>query len=210
MSDKKWGKTLMGLFVENPDAAKSESESPDADADVIAQAAGAQEAASAPPELHGPLQPVVNGAIDFAKVFESAGVDPAAQDRVSKARSLLHTLPAEAPDAIKKQIVEASLKAFGVPTDEIIRAAIDEIGALEAYVRAGATDAQKTAEEGNRRVAALESEIAHVREVIQQALAQQEGRTGVVNVQRGTLQQILDFFGKDAVAKAMEPSKAQQ
>src|SRR5438874_1021844 len=71
------------------------------------------------------------GNVDFAKVFEAATIKADEQDRVAKAIQLLHDLPADTPAAVKKQIVEASLKAFGVPIDNIIETGVEEIQALE-------------------------------------------------------------------------------
>ena len=59
---------------------------------------------------------------------------------MAKAAALLGSLPPGPTPAVKKQIVEASLKAFGVPIDKIIEDRCEEIQALEAYIRAGAAD----------------------------------------------------------------------
>ena len=74
--------------------------------------------------------------MDFAQVFEAAGVDAGERDQVAKAQELLRSLPAETPAPVKRQIVEAALKAFGVPTAAIIEAAVEEIRALEAHLQA--------------------------------------------------------------------------
>ena len=49
----------------------------------------------------------------------------------------------------KKQIVEASLKAFGVPIEKIIEAGVAEIEALEFYIRSGASDTEKVLQDGS-------------------------------------------------------------
>ena len=58
--------------------------------------------------------PPAGGQVDFAAVFAAAGVDQEEQQRVARTTDLLRSLPAGTETAVKKQIVEASLKAFGV------------------------------------------------------------------------------------------------
>src|SRR4051812_29093078 len=83
----------------------------------------------APPDfLGGAGAPEVGpgGAVDFPSVFRKAGIKEEEIDRVNKALALLDQLPAETPQAVKKQIVETSLKAFGVPIESIIETAVAE------------------------------------------------------------------------------------
>src|SRR5262245_44984727 len=56
--------------------------------------------------------PPTGGQVDFAAVFAAAGVDQDEQQRVGRTTDLLRSLPAGTDAAVKKQIVEASLKAF--------------------------------------------------------------------------------------------------
>ena len=60
---------------------------------------------------------------------------------------------------MKKQIVEASLKAFGVPIEKIIEATVEEIQALDGYIRNGATDNEKLIQESDARIKQYEEEI---------------------------------------------------
>ena len=201
MTDKPgWGKSVLGWFVVDAGA----------EAAAHAEAAPADPSAPVPepaPVLDGPLTPVVNGAVDFAQVFASAGVEGDAQEQVEKARALLGSLPAETPDAVKKQIVEASLKAFGVPIARIIAAALAELRALEAYLQSGRADLQKTVEAGTQRLAALEAEMGRVRQAVQDATAEQDSRARAVNAEKLRVQPILEFFGQAAVAKVDSDSK---
>ena len=62
-----------------------------------------------------------SGQVAFDQVFEAAGIAAEERDRVTKTRDLLAALPPGTDAAVKKQIVEASLKAFGVPIDRSSR-----------------------------------------------------------------------------------------
>jgi hypothetical protein len=201
------GKTVLGWFIAQ-DGGKPE---PAADTDaLIAKYAGAADASAVPAvpavQLSGPLPTVVNGKVDFLKVFEAAGIGADERGRVEKAQELLRSLPAETPQPTKKQIVEASLKAFGVATEKIIEAGVAEIGALEAFIQAGQADTQNVLGDGNKRLADLEKQMAEVRAAMQQAVADQEARVRSANEAKLAVQQVLEFFGKDAVAKVVQES----
>ncbi|HSI06156.1 MAG: hypothetical protein ACAI38_07165 [Myxococcota bacterium] len=200
MSQRGFGKTVLGWFVVDEDGDKS------TDADALIAKYAAQEVQAPPVELKGPLPQVVDGNVDFQKVYAAAGLAEDERGRVGKAQELLRSLPAETSAPVKKQIVEASLKAFGVPTDKIIESAVSQIEALEAFIRAGQADTQKILSDGATRVADLEREIAEVKKVMQQAVTDQEVRTGKTNNEKLAVQQVLEFFGVDAVAKVVSDS----
>src|SRR5579859_2329263 len=92
-----------------------------------------------PPDFggEGPPKPAGDGSVDFSAVFRKAGISPEEGDRVEKALALLSQLPAETPQGVKKQIVETSLKTFGVPVDSIIETAVAEIEALQGSIKSG-------------------------------------------------------------------------
>lgn len=220
MSEKKgWGHTVLGWFVTQEDAL------PQLDADgvpilnSIVDAADARSGVlDAPPPPPPPIAPApkiftkepppaaTGGAVDFKKVFEAADIHAQEQDRVAKSVELLRSLPADTPAVAKKQIVEASLKAFGVPIDKIIETGVEEIQALEAYIRAGAAETQKRMEETDHRVATLEESIRDLRAEMQQRVADQQALIKACNEKKLEVQQILEFFGQAAVAKVVQES----
>ena len=119
MTDKKsWGHTVVGWFIES-DAPQPEGGAPSTEErPPVAEAAPPaveRVFASNPPAA-------INGQVDFDAVFTAAGISDEDRGRVTKAQDLLASLPPDTPVAVKKQIVEASLKAFGVPIDDIIKA----------------------------------------------------------------------------------------
>ena len=107
---------------------------------------------------------------------------------------------------MKKQIVEASLKAFGVPIDKIIEGAVQEIQALEAYIRAGAADTQKVLEESEKRIAQFEEEIRRIRTVMEGRMAEQQAVVAACNEKKLGIQKVLEFFGQEAVARVVRDS----
>lgn len=198
MSERKsWGSTVMGWFVVQGDDAGAPAPSPDETAPPVAPE---------PPAFITEPPAAPGGRVDFPKVYEAAGVDPEEQGRVGKAAELLGALPAGTDAAVKKQIVEASLKAFGVPVDKIIEAAVQEIQALEAYIRAGAADTQKVHEESEKRITQFEEEIRRIKSVMEGRTAEQLAVVQACNEKKLGIQKVLEFFGQEKVARVVRDS----
>jgi hypothetical protein len=206
MSDtKSWGSTVLGWFiVQDETASRAQAPTPDADAALIAAAA-----ASAPTPVifeNEPPPPAADGQVAFDDVFNAAGIDAAERERVVKAQQLLASLPAETPVPVKKQIVEASLKAFGVPIENIIEAGVAEIQALEGYIRKNASDTQQVLQEATDRIAQFEEEVRKLRSRMEQQVQQQQGIAAACNTRKLDIQKVLEFFGQDAVARVVQAS----
>ena len=139
-------------------------------------------------------------------MFEAAGIDADERGRVDKAVELISSLPSETPVGVKRQIVEASLKAFGVPLDSIIEAAASEIEALEGYIRAGASDTDAVLEESRRRIAQHEEEVRTLRTVMDQRVQEQQAVVASCNGKKLEVQQVLEFFGQEAVRSVVQAS----
>jgi hypothetical protein len=203
LSEKKGlGSTVLGWFVQRDEPATAES----AD-DLIAKYAN-QDAAPPPPEvkLSGELPKAAGGKVDFAAVLRAAGIDDEEQGRIEKARGLLKTLPMETPKEIKKQIVEASLKAFGYPVEKIIETGAQGIQALEIYIQAGQKDTQGLLVESQKRLEELNAEIARVKKVMEDQVASQYALTQSCNEEKLRVQEVLEFFGQEAVARVVKES----
>ena len=119
---------------------------------------------------------------------------------------LLNSLPADTDASVKKQIVFASLKAFGVPIDNIIEAGAQQLQALEAYIRAGAADTSTVADEADQRIKQYEQEIVKLRQVMQERVAEQQAVMKSSNTRKLEVQKVLEFFGQEAVAKVVRDS----
>jgi hypothetical protein len=206
MADKKgFGSTVLGWFVvREGEEGDKKSESAD---ELIAKYAN--EAPPAPPpemQLSGDMPKMQGGNVDFAAVYRAAGIDDGEQGRIDKATQLLKTLPAETPKDVKKQIVEASLKAFGYPVEQIIEAGAQEIQALEVYIQSGQRETQTLLSESQKRMSDLEAEIARIKKVMEDQVAAQYALTQACNQQKLKVQEVLEFFGQEAVARVVSQS----
>src|SRR5581483_9392568 len=183
-------------------------------ADPSAVAPGADASAAAPADApppvpgvtlqHAPAAP--GGNVDFPAVSAAASIDDEEQQRLEKAASLLRSLPAATEPAVKKQIVEASLQAYGVPIDKSIEAGVQEIQALEAYIRSGGADTQKLLAESQQRIAEFEAEIQRIKQVMDQRVQEQQAVVQACNGKKLDIQHVLEFFGQEAVARVVRDS----
>lgn len=215
MSDKRgWGSTVAGWFIEQEEPIGS----PEIERGALSDLPIASEEAVSPSledyATPSPTQgvfktsppPSTGGQVDFDAVFAAAGVDTDEQQRVARTTELLRSLPAGTDAAVKKQIVEASLKAFGVPIEKIIEASVEEIQALDGYTRNGAADNDKLIQESDARIKQYEEEIKNIRGVMQQSVDEQQKLIKVCNDKKLEIQQVLEFFGRDTVARVVKAS----
>jgi hypothetical protein len=213
MSDKKtWGSTVAGWFIER-DEPETEIKPESADHDFRESAETippAPDNYTTPSPTQTVFQtappPPTGGQVDFTAVFSAAGVDGDEQQRVARTTDLLKSLPAGTDAAVKKQIVEASLKAFGVPIEKIIEATAEEIQALDGYIRNCAADNEKLIQESDARIKQYEQEITNIRTVMQQSVEEQQKLIKVCNEKKLEVQQVLEFFGQDRVASVVKAS----
>ena len=182
---------------------------------AAAPARGRAPAAPPPPpaptvKLNSAVPKIVAGTTPtssvFAQVYRSAEIDDAEQERVEKALTLLQSLPTETPKEIKKQIVEASMKAFGIPVDQIIETGAQQIQALDAFIKHGEQQTQSVLADASARVVKLNAEIAEIKKLMELQVGTQESLTRATNEQKLRVQSVLEFFGQEAVARVVHAS----
>jgi DNA-binding transcriptional MerR regulator len=170
-------------------------------------AAIANAAAEPPPPVFVSEPPQApGGEVDFESVFEAAGITAEEHQRVSRTLELLNSLPPETDETVKRQIVLASLRAFGVPIEKIIESGAEELQALDAYIRGGARDTEQVTSEAEQRIGQLEQEIATLRAAMQQRVDDQQKVMRTCNARKLEVQKVLEFFGQDAVARVVRDS----
>lgn len=222
--DKSLGKRILGLFVESVDetkpAADPETEGAPSPADEIAALAkqsapqAAPVAAAAPkPVAAPPPRPVATASgaavepakVDFDGVFKNAGIDPQALDRVRKAEELLKNLPDSASDEVKRQIVEASLKAFGFEISKILEAVVTQTKALDTYVRINEQQTAKAITDAQAQIAKLEDQVITLRADIDKRTTALASIAAAADVRKRQVSKVLDFFQAPSPAPAGAP-----
>ena len=223
MAEKNWGNTVLGWFIVRDGV--GEESAPAVQADLSADELIAKYAQTAPdaetatmsktappvpvppvPSGYGTPPPAPGGQVDFAAVFAAGNVAEEESQRVEKALALLNSLPEGTDKAIKKQIVEASLKAFGVPIEKIIEGGVSQIQALEYYLRSGASNTETLLQESAQRIQQYEDEIKNIRKIMEERVSEQNAVVASCNQKKLEVQQILEFFGRDAVAEVVKAS----
>lgn len=228
MSSKKGlGDTVLGWFVVREDEGQAPEETTEEliekyEKKSAAAAPAARGRASAPAiatpapppapaiKLNAAVPKIVAGSTPtasvFAQVYRSAEIDDEEQERVEKAMTLLQSLPSETPKEIKKQIVEASMKAFGIPVDQIIETGAQEIQALDAFIKHGEAQTQSVLSDARARVIKLDAEIAEIKKLMELQVGTQESLARATNEQKLRVQTVLEFFGQEAVARVVRES----
>ena len=215
---KSFGKTVLGWFVVDESADSGSKDTPGTPEELIAKYAVADAssdpqapeptvpAVPAVPRLSGEIPKAEAGVVDFAAVYRAASLSDAEQERVAKALSLVDSLPSNSPRDVKKQIVEASLKAFGIPIEQIIEAGAQQIQALEAYIQHGQADTQSVLAESNARIEELSTEIVELKKIIEQQVVEQQALVRTCNSEKLRVQVVLEFFGQEAVERVVKES----
>ena len=212
VGDKKGlGETVLGWFVVREE--DEEDESPEK---IIAKYGKKlppePRDVKAPPSvaLQGEVPVLPAGAAPdtrvFGQVFKAAQIAEEAQQRVDKALSLLQSLPTETPKDVRKQIVEASLKAFSIPLDQIIETAAEEIQALEAYIQHGQRHTEAVLSDASQQIVRLEAQIGEIKKLMELQARTQAGLVRASNEQKLRIQAVLEFFGQEAVARVVRES----
>lgn len=151
-------------------------------------------------------EPVPEVKIDATVVLKKAGLSDDEMSRVERILTLLLSLPAETPLEVKRQIVGASLQAFGISIEQIIESTLLHMRAFERHGGEGQRHTQAFLEQGTRRIDELEKELSRIRSSMKEQQAQQKGLELACNSKRRRFQDILEFFGSESVEKATKIS----
>lgn len=193
--------------VQRPSAEKKRTAPP-----PPARPAAAPAHADAPPpvKLSGAVPQVAAGAVPdpavFAKVYAAAQISAEQQSSVEKTLTLLESLPKDTPKEVRRQIVEASLRAFNIPVDEIIEASAQEIQALEAYIQQGEAHTQSLLTDAGSQIEKLSQRILEIKKLMELQVRTQQGVVRSSNDQKLRIQSVLEFFGQEAVARVVKTS----
>jgi hypothetical protein len=214
VSKKGLGNTVLGWFVVREGEDAEPEEAPEKVVEKYARKAPPPPPPpeTAPPSirLKGDVPQVTAGAAPdqrvYAQVFTAAGISDEAHQRVEKALSLLQSLPTETPKDVRKQIVEASLTAFGVPVESIIETAAEEIQALEAFIQHGERHTQEVLQNAGSQVEKLAAQITEIKKLMELQVKTQQGLVRATNEQKLRVQSVLEFFGEEAVARVVRES----
>ena len=212
-----FGRKLMGLFVEtdHKDAAAPVDEpgAPmTAAEEVAALARSAGPAVSVPPAPvpappppppapgDRPVPPGNYKTPDFSGIFKSAGMSDEDRDRLAKAEEFLRNLPAETPAALKRQIVEGTLRTFGIPIEKLSASAVRAAEALDTYLGISEQDLQQRLDAAQKRLRELQIEQEKLQATLAERRQYQSTLVFDVRARQSELRGVTTFFGLPPVA----------
>ena len=146
--------------------------------------------------------PVPGAKINFDEIFTQGGLDPAGLERVTKAEALLKGLPEATPHDIKKQIVEASLRAFGIDVVTIIQATNTQLQALDTFIKINSEQTAKSITGAEEQIKQHNEKIASLRAEIDKRTGQLSQTTNAATARKSEVKRVLDFFGASTPPKA--------
>jgi hypothetical protein len=165
------GSKIKRLFVEEEEGG--------APASAAAEAAGAaQQQAPAPAAAAAatPQAPVEPAKLDCPGIYRAAGLTDEDLSQVEHAEQLLKTLPSNLPLETQKQILEGTLKTFGVDPARIQQTIQRQQRALAGYASVVRHDAEKRDADARSRIDALRAEALKLERAIEERA---RGRAGV-------------------------------
>lgn len=141
-----------------------------------------------------PLPNVEPAKLDFKDIYKTAGLaedDLAQVDRVEK---LLRTLPANLPLETQKQILEGTLKTFGVDPQRIRDSIKRQQRALAAWTGVVKQDADKRDAEAHARIESLRAEALKLEHAIEERARSRAAVELACKSQGDAVGRILDFL----------------
>lgn len=196
------GRALMGLFIQQDPPAEKGPPSPPSRHEVSPDLVDDLPAADPSPanpdvvvQVQEPVEPVEPAELDFPSVLRRYGVTDEDQGSIDKVLTLLRGLPGETPVEVRRQIVTASLSAFGIPVDKIVEAALLHEAALNRHVQLAEIDTRTAISRVQRTLKDLSDRIEAERQRESELLARQQGVVQACSVQRVRVNVITTFFG---------------
>lgn len=225
MADQKGlGSKFLGLFVEREGKGAPDDEAPAPEgeksaADLVAELAGQGPQKAAPHPGHpapagdpGPAMPPLpprappgpNAAPlapgHFDQVLKDAGLGADDLDRVKKAEELLKGLPADAPVAMKRQIVEMTLRTMGIEVVKIVQAAQKQLGQLDKHVKANEDATQAATQAAQAQIKQLDERIIELKVAIEKRVDALQQVRAAADQRKNEVQKVVDFFAQPAEA----------
>jgi len=149
----------------------------------------------------GDVPPVAaDGAVDFAAVYQQAGV-AAAPFTAEQTLEMLASLPAELPLETKRQTVKVTLsavgKSMGATPDTIIADASRKLAALGAYHETLSRQVGEFVATAEGEIAALQAQIEEKRRAIQESKHRLSLASQACDAESDRLDDVLEFFSLD-------------
>ncbi len=151
------------------------------------------EAPNVAPKPRPARAPVPEGA-GFGAVYRAAGLPDEDCERLAKVVALVESLPQNAPFEVKRQIVGASLAAFGVAIDGVLAAGNGAVAALDAHVEDRKRCTDERVAEAEARIAKLAAEIDEARRAIDATLAKHADLARAAAAEKARVRGAVEFF----------------
>ena len=186
------GKKIKRLFLEDDGG---EGASPASAADEVARVAEtAFPASSAPPVAPPPQATVEPAKLDFKEIYQTAGLAEDDLAQVDRAEKLLRTLPANLSLETQKQILDGTLKTFGVDPQRIRNSIKRQQRALSAWAGVVKQDADTRDAEAHVRIESLRAEALKIEHAIEERARSRASVELACKTQSEAVGRMIDFL----------------
>jgi hypothetical protein len=147
-----------------------------------------------------PPAPVEPAKLDCPGIYRAAGLTDEDLSQVEHAEQLLKTLPANLPLETQKQILEGTLKTFGVDPARIHQTLQRQQRALAGYAAVVRHDAEKRDADARARIESMRAEALKLERAIDDRA---RGRAGVelsCKMQSDALSRIVEYLPAAAIS----------
>ena len=163
-------------------------------ADEIAQLAQAAAPPSAPQPSASPASNVEPAKLDFKDIYKTAGLPDEDLAQVDRAEKLLRTLPANLPLETQRQILEGTLKTFGVDPQRIRDSIKRQQRALSAWTGVVKQDADKRDADAHARIESLRAEALKLEHAIEERARNRQSVELACRTQSDAVGRLIEFL----------------
>ncbi len=190
------GNKFKRLFLEDEGG---EGSGPASAADQVAKLAGAAVPPGVIPPASTPVAPQPQGNVepaklDFKDIYKTAGLADDDLAQVDRAEKLLRTLPANLPIETQRQILEGTLKTFGVDPQRIRESIKRQQRALAAWTGVVKQDADKRDAEAHARIESLRAEALKLEHAIEERASSRASVELACRTQSAAVGRLTDFL----------------
>lgn len=185
-----------GLLVELPAAAPETTSAGELN-ELLAELEG-KPVAAAPVERETAPLPLPEGPVEFAAIYQSAGL-PAVSFTAEQTLELLASLPPELPLETRRQTVRVSLdtlgRTLGATPETIAADAARKVAALRHYTEQLAAQTEAQLARAQEEIEALEAQILKKRGEMEAAQVRLAATTRHCRAEAERLAEVQAFFG---------------
>ncbi|HEY3282271.1 MAG TPA: hypothetical protein VGN26_08370 [Armatimonadota bacterium] len=141
--------------------------------------------------------PSGSGPVDFAAVYQQAGLSDPNRFSAEKALEMVRKFPAEMPLEMRRASARITLETMGKDLREPLTDAAEKLRALDAYLEAGEKEVAQVSAEADAEISQLQAKIQDWERVKEARKRQQQDLEAACEQHASELKEVVNFFTPD-------------